>query len=149
MGDSGFCSSLSSDYLRKLVICCGTGRLESTGPQAAVMEIPQGGNREQVSHKQLFLHKVSWGSLAASTSTPVLPFHAWWPGPWFPLEPSLAQMHWEWWKTRLGVKDFQVKSCRILGLLGNKEAQVHTGCLKLHVALLWACRGLWYIEPRI
>lgn len=51
MEDYGFSSNLSSAYSRKLVICCGTDGLERTGPRAAVMEIPQGGSREQVSHK--------------------------------------------------------------------------------------------------
>lgn len=146
MEDYGFSSNLSSAYSRKLVICCGTDGLERTGPWAAVMEIPQGGSREQVSHK-LFFHKLSRGLLAASTSTPALPFHACWPRPWFSLELSLALRHWEWWKISLGVKDFQVKSCMILGVLRNKEAQVHTGYLKLQVVFLWACYGLWYIGP--
>lgn len=48
MEDYGFCSNLSSAYLRQQVICCGTDGLENTGPWAVVIEIPQGGNREQV-----------------------------------------------------------------------------------------------------
>lgn len=132
MEDYRFHSNLSSAFLRQLVNCCGTEGLESTGPWAAVMEIPQGGNRSLTNSPfSLRFQGDCW--LPALTHQSCLFMHHG-QGPDFLW--SGAQHRCTENGERLGVKDFQVKLCRILGLLGNKDAQVHTESCAA-VGLLW------------